>query len=587
MLEQRDLMSAGSFDPSFGQGGRIADNFNNGFTAAATAVQSDGKIVIAGTNNQGFEVARLKADGTPDQSFGTHGQVQFNFSDEYGAAHPNTFGGGAAIKAGGVTIDSAGRIVFAGTVGGGLTIDSAGRPVSAGMDFAVARLNSDGSFDKNFGNNPFIASGKEVFTFQGLLGQNAIFDVANAVTIDAQGRILVAGGVDQGGRINGNVLTEFGVARLNTDGKFDKSFGLSGSGEMVYDFSRLLPPLPGGSVILPANANAVTIDSQGRIILAGSAGAAGDTSFAVARLNASDGSADLTFGLLGGQLLDFNNLLGNHTCVANAVAVDGQDRIVLAGSSNIGAGPWSDFAVARLNTDGSFDTTFGRGGERTFRSPNSFGNQDSANAVAIDPQGHIVLGGTFARSSNIGGDFSEFGFRRLNADGSDDTSFGLGGMQFVTYTDMVGGNSASASAMAIDPQGQIVAVGRAVDPAGNNFMAVTRLTGGLQNPTPLQTDLTGNRYNLTFDSGFTRQLVIQSEVFNADGTATISGTWGGQTFVGGTLTTDAAGNIHINVPLFGIPNNAFYGTISADGTSIDGLWTLSGSTADHATGQLQ
>ena len=131
-------------------------------------------------------------------------------------------------------------------------------------------------------------------------------------------------------------------------------------------------------------------------------------------------------------------------------------KLVLVGSTSTGGG---DFAIARLNADGTPDTTFSGDGKQTV----NFGGVDNALGVAIQPDGKIVVAGT-------GGGGNDMVVARLNADGSPDTSFSPpDGLAFVNF----GGNDA-ANAMALQPDGKIVLVG-STDAVGSGDFAVARL----------------------------------------------------------------------------------------------------------------
>src|SRR5204862_281432 len=117
--------------------------------------------------------------------------------------------------------------------------------------------------------------------------------------------------------------------------------------------------------------------------------------FAVARLNAN-GSLDTTFDTDGKQTVGFDlGTAGTSTNDDRAqdVAIQSDGKIVLVGSANVGSlATGSNFAIARLNTNGSLDTTFDTDGRQTV----SFSalNQDFANAVAIQSDGKIVVAGS-------------------------------------------------------------------------------------------------------------------------------------------------------------------------------------------------
>src|SRR3954451_18221047 len=81
-LERRQLMSAGALDPTFGQGGTAATPF--GFFPLDMALQADGKSVVIGTKDHHWQVARLNADGSADQTFGGGGLVTTDLAAKFG-----------------------------------------------------------------------------------------------------------------------------------------------------------------------------------------------------------------------------------------------------------------------------------------------------------------------------------------------------------------------------------------------------------------------------------------------------------------------------------------------------------------------
>jgi uncharacterized delta-60 repeat protein len=182
-------------------------------------------------------------------------------------------------------------------------------------------------------------------------------------------------------------------------------------------------------------ASALAIQSDGRIVAAGRSGS-GD--FALARYNA-DGSLDPTFGSGGKVTTD----LGGFD-VALGVALQGDGKIVAVG----GGGSGSDFLVARYKPDGSLDSTFGSGGLVT----TDFGGFEAATAVALQGDGRIVVTG-----STFSGGFQQFVLARYNGDGSLDTTFGSGGKVTTDF----GLGSGFGGALAIQSDGKLVAAGRA------------------------------------------------------------------------------------------------------------------------------
>ncbi|QDU23857.1 delta-60 repeat domain-containing protein [Urbifossiella limnaea] len=436
-LEAREVPAAvGALDPSFGTAGRQTIAFNLGSSNSdyvnAVAVQPDGRTVLAGPvdtagGSLDFGVARLNPDGTPDETFGPGGKrtVAFNF------------GGTNGDYANAVAVQADGRIVVVGDV-----------TTAGGADFGVARLNPDGTLDGTFG-----SGGKRTIAFN-LGGSN--IDFARAVAIAPDGRIVVAGQVDRGG---GDF--DFGVARLNADGTPDGSFGPGGKRIVAFDL---------GATNFDS-ARAVAVRSDGRVVLAGQVDAAGNVDFGVARLNV-DGTPDGSFGPGGKRTIAFN-LGGGNGDVANALAVYPDGRAVVAGYVTA-VGINTDFGVARLNADGTPDGTFGPGGKRTLAFDLGGMNRDLATALALRPDGRVVLAGYV---DTPGG--TDFGVARLNADGTPDGTFGPGGQRTVGF-DLGFTNFDAAYAAAVGPAGRIVVAGQVGTAGGDSDFGVARLIGTVE-----------------------------------------------------------------------------------------------------------
>src|SRR5687768_8651350 len=193
----------GTLDPTFGAGGKVLTDFpypvNSGDRPLALALQPDGKIVAAGTANLDFALARYNADGSLDASFGAGGLVVTDFFANGDTAY-------------GVSVQPDGKIVAAG---------QAFRPNSTGSDFAVARYNADGSPDTTFGDadaGTGARLGRVATDFE------AWNDIGRGVALQADGRIVVAG-YAQTPSTNHD---DFALARYNSDGTLDPSFGGDG-----------------------------------------------------------------------------------------------------------------------------------------------------------------------------------------------------------------------------------------------------------------------------------------------------------------------------------------------------------------------
>jgi uncharacterized delta-60 repeat protein/uncharacterized repeat protein (TIGR01451 family) len=388
------VAAPGALDPSFGSGGEVTTDFGGSDGAQAVAIQSDGKIVAVGGTfsfpSGDFALARYNADGSLDPSFGSGGKMTTDF------------GGFDAASA--AVIQPDGRIVAAGRSGSG--------------DFALARYNADGSLDPTFG-----SGGKVTTDFGG-------FDAAFGVALQADGKIVAAG---QGGPGGG-----FALARYNTDGSLDPSFG--SGGEVTTHFTS------GVEVVI-----AVAIQLDGKIVVTGQTFAGGFQRFALARYN-TDGSLDASFGSGGIVATNF----GFDSAFGGALAIQSDGKIVAAGRAG------TDFLLARYNGDGSPDATFGSGGIVT----TDFGGTffDAAFGVALQSNGKIVAaGGTFSFPS------ADFALARYNPDGSLDASFGSGGK---LTTDL--GGFDVANGVALEADGKILAAG--TGGSGSDF-ALARYLG--------------------------------------------------------------------------------------------------------------
>ena len=134
-LEVRQLMSAGQLDPTFGTGGKI-NAADLPFAPVAVATTANAKTIAVGSMNGNFAVARLNSDGTLDRTFA---------ASNNGIAIAD-FGADRGESANAVAIQPDGKIVVAGSAGEGTALD----PNDFDDDFAVVRINTNGSLDGSF-----------------------------------------------------------------------------------------------------------------------------------------------------------------------------------------------------------------------------------------------------------------------------------------------------------------------------------------------------------------------------------------------------------------------------------------------------
>lgn len=415
--------SDGAIDTGFGSSGRVTTDFPGGNDVArAIAIQTSGKIVVAGGNNNDFALARFNTDGSLDTSFGSSGQVITDFS-------------GGNDQAFAVALDSMGRIVVAGSA----TNTSMVSPT--GVDFALARYDMNGNLDTTFG------TGGKVTTPVST-GSNT--DQAFAVAIGSGDKIVAAGVASVGATGN-----DFALVRYNSNGTLDTSFG--SGGEVTTAFSA-------GN--FDDRAFAVAIQSDGKIVAAGAAnnGMTG-SDFALARYNAADGSLDSSYGSGGKVMTD----LAGSTDQALAIAIQASGKVIAVGRASNGA-TGTDFALARYNTLGVLDPTFGSGGKLT---TDFAGGDDRAVAVALQTHGKFVVAGV-AANAVTGNDFA---VARYFYDGTLDSGFGTGGKVTTTFSAGIGDDQALAAAFQTD--GNIVAAGRAFNTGTNSDFAVARYLGNI------------------------------------------------------------------------------------------------------------
>ena len=204
-------VAPGDLDSSFGGDGIEVTMPFGETSAAAVALQADGKFVVAGESGGDFMVARYNADGSPDTSFSGDGRQTTDF-------------GGRPDAGTGVAVQPDGKIVVAGT---------AWVPGAEYSDFGIARYNPDGSPDTSFSGD-----GKQTADIHYLRTNG------EAVAIQADGKPVVVGGVDS---------STFAVARFTVDGALDTTF--SGDGMLETQ--------------LNAFATAVTTQTDGKLVVTG------------------------------------------------------------------------------------------------------------------------------------------------------------------------------------------------------------------------------------------------------------------------------------------------------------------------------
>jgi uncharacterized delta-60 repeat protein len=352
------MAQAGHLDPTFGSNGVFSDSFNGGTNQPiAVTLQTDGKIVVAGEINNFGGFIRLNPNGTLDSSFGSGGITTVRFADIDSIAI-------------GVGIQTDGKIVAAGT-----GLPGGGR---------LVRLNSNGSVDTSFGSSGFVTltftpglfallpNGKMLVAGAAAGTPNALMEQfdnngqpdptfgtagqaplamrsTSALALQADGKILISSDAPGANPFFPARPSAGSVARYNSNGTLDTTFG------------------SGGQVGVLAAPSALAEQSDGRIVTAGTIATnlslAGDSAgFGVMRLN-SNGSVDKTFATHGATFTGFANF---PLTAPFALAIQSNGDIIAAGEAGVSTTQLVEsFALARYLSTGQLDSTFGTGGRVT------------------------------------------------------------------------------------------------------------------------------------------------------------------------------------------------------------------------------
>ena len=406
--------AAGDLDTTFSGDGKATTAIGAGFDGGnAVVLQPDGKIVLAGYSHNGtnkdFALVRYNPDGSLDTAFSGDGKlttpvgssedealgvalqsdgkilaVGYTFNgkdDDMAVVRYNTNG---ALD---TTFDGDGKLTTA--IGSSdeaftsVAVQSDGKIVAGGYtfdgsteDFAVVRYNPSGSLDTTLDGDgkaktPIGSSNEQVY----------------ALIIQSDSKIVVAGNSYSGG------YDDFALARYNTNGSLDTTF--SGDGKVTTAISANLD-----------GAYAIRQQADGKLAVAGYAhlgNTGGKFDFALARYN-TNGSLDTTFSGDGMTTTP----VGNDNEEASGLAIQSDGKLVVAGYSYYNSS--NDFALARYNTDGSVDTSFGNSGKIT----TAVGaGADIAWGIAIQTDGKIVAAG-----QSSGGWNDDFAVVRYNGGSS-------------------------------------------------------------------------------------------------------------------------------------------------------------------------
>jgi len=335
----------GAIDTTFGSNGYFnLDMSGLGYNNFARTVelQPDGKIILGGAvaqfingDNYYFGVLRLNANGTIDNTFGNQGKSIFSMSSSSSTSNQ--------IKD--IALQADGKIIVAGTYYN-----------SPSTDFAVARLNTDGSLDSDFSNDGKVLIG---FTYNSTVN----YDEAHRIKILSDSRILIGGETS---------FNDSAWCMLQPDGSLDSSFGTGGKKTFAtdnnFDFGTVYF-LPDNSVLLGGYYS-------------------GNSDDAALYKISLDGTLDTTFGNSGKAIVDVDNSSSDGGIVD--LDIDNTGKIYAVGKTLTGG--TSYFYLLNFNSNGTLNTNFSYDGKVLV----NFGaNSNYGNSVSVQPNGKVLLAGYY------------------------------------------------------------------------------------------------------------------------------------------------------------------------------------------------
>ncbi|MBP7477046.1 MAG: T9SS type A sorting domain-containing protein [Chitinophagales bacterium] len=401
----------GTLDPTFGVGGKVTTDL--GLEGVmAIAIQSDGKIVAAGTYKNGvnldFGIARYKTNGTLDSSFSGDGIqfTDFNSSDD---------------EAFNLAILPDGKIIVVGyTYKSNLTLN----------DYAIAKYNSDGSLDNTFG-----TSGKVITDIDD--------DIAKFIKVMSDGKFFVGGNISTNPR--------FTLAKYNSNGTLDLSFNTTGYIET--DLSSISSE--------NLEANSMVIQTDNKIVVCGTE-ISGSTQKGIYVRYLANGKQDSTYGTNGVVFFGKSFPLTNRLLTSNSILVE--NNSIVSCMTNSGK-----LAIIKINSNGKVDSSFGLNGIGRMKWGSNGGR-----ALTRQTDGKfIVVGDNYnALNPNISG----FLISRFNSNGGIDSTFSGDGVDTIRIKYFV----ENSYDVKIQSDGKIIIAGRAVSPTNNLEFALARYISALK-----------------------------------------------------------------------------------------------------------
>jgi uncharacterized delta-60 repeat protein len=387
-----------------------------------------------------FAIPGRAADGTPDPTFGLGGAAYIT-PDDVEARELRPYAALALPD---------GKILVAGERN--KFIPSS--PFDPHMRAMLARFDADGTPDAGFGNIPGIPGVLVLPDLVPLTG--AGMQIIEAMIRLDDGSIIVAGTASAFGPLRGFLV------KLDAQGAMDTAFGTDGI--------QLIPDV---------YVHTLALDSQGRLVIAGEKAIATVAHSYVARFEAN-GAPDLTFGTDGGVVLDWDGAGESRGGYLSTLGLTDGDGILVGGGYEVyGAGMGSDFAIARLDATGAFDTAFAGTGWRVFHRPDDSGQIiDSIDRLLPTAGGGAVFVGHYQIDDGQGNTSIETVLGGIDTDGSMDTTFGTGGDGFQPVAIAPGAFTRYATGFVRQSDGKFVASISYVGPE-SSFLAFRFTPDGL------------------------------------------------------------------------------------------------------------
>ena len=378
------------------------------------------------------------ASGDIDTAYGTSGFVITDFLSL------------TADKSMSVLVQPGGNVIVAGEILDYYTSPIYGTYVwNAG---GLARYNTDGALDANFGTNGYTHTFDENWMVYD--------DYANFQNIEAMEQLADGKIITTGKCYYGDYQFLYCLARYNSDGSLDDSFGAYG---IVFGPSDMVPAT--------SNRNVLAIQEDGKILVGSTdqqwIGGELIHSFAVLRFN-GDGTLDTAFGENGLSLVNFGTGLDLQLKV---LTLQNDGKVIIAGSHRVnGIGQPIDMAITRLNTDGSLDTAFAGDGRFVDAFTTDTVREESIiHSIDVQADNKIVFAGHLIRE---GLNDQDYAIARLNGEGTYDTTFGANGIAIIDL-----GYRDSAKTIHVQPDNKLIVTGSSHDYPAFNYpaTAVTRL----------------------------------------------------------------------------------------------------------------